>query len=192
MCFRKYNVFFFREWCVLCMMNCYTREFTPLRPKVIKRVFLDMKLKKFVKMSCHGGGAVPASPPPPFCTPLTRADRSLVFILDGNSEIDAHVRRISVVFLSVKGIWLDREQSQIPKDLFSFMRVRHVLNNHLLLVPWTGEFNWNVELQLVSNSRGEPSAWKSSPHPSHFPRQKINFIQISLFYRLAPGKWWER
>ena len=56
-------------------------------------------------------------------------------ILDGNSEIGAHV--LYLLFEFFKGILLDQEQSQIGflflrKDLFSIMRAHHILSFHLI------------------------------------------------------------
>ena len=59
-------------------------------------------------------------------------------VLDGNSEIGAHVRSNLCYLICLRNL-LDKEKSQIRffvgKDLFSFMHAQHVMSYHLIEAP---------------------------------------------------------
>ena len=63
--------------------------------------------------------------------------QTMIFLLDGNSEIRGHLRS-NLLYIICLTIWLYQEQSRIVfllrKDQSYFMRVQHVLSNHLIYV----------------------------------------------------------
>ena len=60
----------------------------------------------------------------------------MLLILDGNSEISAHVRSNFWYLISLRHLIRSSEVKNpiffFRKDLFLFMRAQHVLNNHLM------------------------------------------------------------
>ena len=65
----------------------------------------------------------------------------MVLILDGTSEIGAHVRSNFCLLTCLRHLSRAREEENLfflafAKDLFSFMRAQHVLSYHLIYVPW--------------------------------------------------------
>ena len=61
---------------------------------------------------------------------------NMVLILDGNSEMGAHVRSNLCYLISFRHLIRLREYVFIRKGFFLFIRAQYVLSSHLISVPW--------------------------------------------------------
>ena len=69
-----------------------------------------------------------------------KSTNSMVFILDGSSEINTHVRRNLWYLICFKHLIVSRVVTNLfflsPKSLFPSKHAHHVLSYHLIQVPW--------------------------------------------------------
>ena len=82
----------------------------------------------------------------------------MVLILDGNSEIGAHVRSELYYLICLGHLIRSRAVTNLLRTyLFSLMRAPNVLSYHLILVPWWQDWSGKSNLSTKYPSYLEPS-----------------------------------
>ena len=81
----------------------------------------------------------------------------MVLILDGNSEIGAHIRRNICYLICLMHLIRSKavtNQFFPPKRFFSLFRAQHVMSYHLIMIPWNFDKDLDSTMLMIKQKNG--------------------------------------